>query len=63
MRNAWACLLERMHEVLDSGGILVPESDDDVPCMEQLESLGISLDESVENVGRSTLGELPAVSG
>jgi hypothetical protein len=51
-----------MREILDSGRILVPESDDDAPCTEQLESLGIGLDEFVKNGGRSRLGELPAVS-
>jgi len=48
-----------MREVLDRGGILVP----DAPCTEQIESLGISINEFVENAGRSRLGELPAVSG
>jgi hypothetical protein len=59
-----------MRGILDSGRILVPEGDDDALCTEQLESLGISLDEFlgisldefVENAGRSRLGELPAVS-
>ncbi len=51
-----------MGEALDSSGILVLESEDDAPCTEQLESLGISLDEFVENAGRSRPGKLPAVS-
>jgi len=55
-------LPERMCEALDSCGILVLESEDAAPCTEQLESLGISFDEFVENAGRSRLGELPAVS-
>jgi hypothetical protein len=50
-----------MREILDSNRILVPESDDDAPCTVQLESLGIGLDEFVENAGCSRLGELPAV--
>jgi hypothetical protein len=51
-----------MRGILDSGRILAPESDDDAPCTEQLELLGIGLDEFVENAGRSRLGELPVVS-
>ena len=51
-----------MREVLDSDRMLVPESGDDAPCTEQLESLGISFDEFVEDAGCSRLGELPAVS-
>ena len=37
-------LLERMRDILDSSGILVLESEDNAPCMEQLESLGMSLE-------------------
>jgi hypothetical protein len=43
---------------LDGGGILVLESADDPSYTTQLESLGISLDEFVENVSRSRPGKV-----
>jgi hypothetical protein len=49
-------LSERRREVVDSGRILVPESEDDASYRRQLELLGISLDEFVENAGCSRLG-------
>ena len=52
-----AGLLKRLGELLDGGGILVPESADDPSCTKQLDSLGISLDEFVEKVTRSGPGK------
>jgi len=51
-----------MGKIFDSGGILVPEGTDDAPRAKELETLGESLDEFVENASCCTFGELPTLS-